>query len=197
MQDKLTEELVEDGHTEASSQLIVGTAEQSQIETTAVIATSDIEIGYESSRRLWLYVWSILAVFFAALTIFGYACRSGVHNTPYPFLIFLLALSAGCAVGAILIARSVRPPVWLKLSNSGIEFSGVWAAELQNRMSRDWSDVRVMYLTGFVGTKFLNHINWNSINYVSATPQLQILFSSGGSTISSCPCLIGSKQACC
>jgi tRNA A-37 threonylcarbamoyl transferase component Bud32 len=66
---------------------------------------------------------------------------------------------------------------------------------MQNRLSRDWPDVRAMYLTGFSGTKFLTKIKWNSMNYVSATPQLQILFQSGGSAHIKLPLLTRAQAA--
>jgi len=123
----------------------------------------------------------------------GLYCISLEMNVEPLFMIFPWVCIAVCLFRAIFIGLFANPPVWLKLSKSGVQFSSVWSSETQNRLSRDWSDVRAMYLVGFVGTRFLNKIKWNSLNYAGATPQLQILFQSGGSAHIKLPLLTRSQ----
>jgi tRNA A-37 threonylcarbamoyl transferase component Bud32 len=98
---------------------------------------------------------------------------------PGGILIGLIAIA--CGARTIFVRLEKTPPVWIRLTPKVIHFAPVWSIEILNRREREWSDVRAMYLTGFEGTKFLSTIKWSSLNYATATPQLQIIFQSGGS----------------
>jgi hypothetical protein len=70
MQDKLSEKLVEDIGLQ-ESQLPQKCEETSRAAATAVSDTEVVEIGYESSRRLWFYIWlAFSALFMVAASLF-------------------------------------------------------------------------------------------------------------------------------
>ena len=151
-----------------------------------------IDIGYESSKRIYAYMSIIGALAVSLLAFVSYQHRA--HFPLHLLALFSLMASFLWGISAYLLWFA-KPPIRLTISEEGMLFTGSWQIELLARMHRQWKDIHTIYLTGFDGPRFLSKIRWESINYFTANPQVQIVFKSGGSAHIKLPLLTRAQAA--
>lgn len=154
--------------------------------------TAPVDVGYESSKRIYSYMSVIGGCAVSLLAIVSFQHRATMSAS----LIVLFSLTAVFLLSlAVYLRFFARPPIRLTISQDGMQFAGAWQIELLARMNRKWKDIHTIYLTGFDGPRFLSKIRWESINYFTANPQVQIIFKSGGSAHIKLPLLTRAQAA--